>query len=462
MLLLMIAVSPLATLCLTIFLLAVESFNLCILFKGLYEVRIFPYMLTGLLAMIACFIQRTRCRQAFDGTPLTKIFLMVVVLEAISILWSPVPGIGVYLSLLLGVHLLMLIAIVNIMNSKKAVQTVVLTWIWGAAVVSVCVFVSRWVEVRWEWTLTDVVFLRAGMGKQAFRPAGVGGAINIGGYLATSLMIVMGQILWEKTWRRRALYCALFLLMLCSLIQTFSRGGVISLFGAFAFFIVLYAPLRKHVVKLMVLLTVVTSLTIFLTNPGLIDRVLVGLGYQGELYFSSAAGTLTKSQSELLESGEGLSGFDIRMLWWKNALGEMNNHPVKYLSGLGIGGFIYYSQFFDTVSSPEVNSYHFSFFYDVGIIGIFLYLAMVVMLIVYLYRGIQAAAQRDQYLYTMLIASCAGMVADTVIYGLIDNDLTSYGAKYLWVPVALCLAIARLALRSENPTECAGKVQSCE
>ncbi len=193
MLLLMIAVSPLATLCLTIFLLAVESFNLCILFKGLYEVRIFPYMLTGLLAMIACFIQRTRCRQAFDGTPLTKIFLMVVVLEAISILWSPVPGIGVYLSLLLGVHLLMLIAIVNIMNSKKAVQTVVLTWIWGAAVVSVCVFVSRWVEVRWEWTLTDVVFLRAGMGKQAFRPAGVGGAINIGGYLATSLMIVMGE-----------------------------------------------------------------------------------------------------------------------------------------------------------------------------------------------------------------------------------------------------------------------------
>ncbi|OVE74293.1 hypothetical protein BVX94_00835 [bacterium B17] len=174
------------------------------------------------------------------------------------------------------------------------------------------------------------------------------------------------------------------------------------------------------------------------------------MGYEGELYLTEGAGATGKSQSDLLESGDGLSGFDIRILWWKNAMGEMAKKPIKYLSGLGLGGFIYYSQFDNTVTSPEVNSYHLSFFYDIGIIGTFLYLILVTQLTAYLLKAFRT--DTNNYMRIVLIAATTAMVADTVIYGLIDNDLTSHGARYFWIPIAFVVAIARLILNKKKDT----------
>ncbi len=450
LLLLLTVCRPVRMLHLTVFFLALESVNLTAQYKGVYNVRYYPYMVLAVLSYAGCLIHKVRLRESFTGVPATPLFYLIVAMEMISILWSPQPAIGGHLAICLVVHLLLYITIINTVDSTRTVRAFTHTWLWSGLVVSVCVVLSQYWEVQWNHHFSDAVTLNALFQKQTYRPAGVGGAINIGGFLGMTSMLALGYICWEKTWRRRVPYVLAFLLILHATILTLARGAILSMIGAFAFFVIMHEQLRKYFLSTMVAFVFLLVAMTFLSNPAFVDRILVGFGYQGELMFTDQNAGSGQSESELLASGSGLSGFDIRNLWWKNALREMAEHPVKYLTGLGMGGFIYYSQFYDTVTSPEVNSYHFSFFFDFGLIGVMLYLVFVVMVGSYILKALRTGP--PDYLNAMLIAVTAGMIADTVIYGLIDNDLTSYGARYFWFPLAFNLAVARLAMHRPRET----------
>ena len=54
------------------------------------------------------------------------------------------------------------------------------------------------------------------------------------------------------------------------------------------------------------------------------------------------------------------------------------------------------------------------------------------------------------YSYYMLIATTSAMIAETGIHGLIDYDLTSYGAKFFWFPLGFTMAVLNI-VKSENP-----------
>ncbi|OVE74332.1 hypothetical protein BVX94_00695, partial [bacterium B17] len=218
-LLLLTATKPFAMLLLTIFFLCIESLNVTILYEGIYEVRIYPYIILGALTFFSCLIQKTRRREAFLSTPITLTMALIVAMESLSIFWSPVPLIALPLIFILICHLMLFVAIINLVDSEERIRIVINTWILTASFISVLVIISQWYEVRWEHLFNSIVSIKAGLHQQANRPAAVGGAINIGGYLALSLMLLMVQILLKKTRKERMPYFFIFILILTALLE---------------------------------------------------------------------------------------------------------------------------------------------------------------------------------------------------------------------------------------------------
>lgn len=146
-----------------------------------------------------------------------------------------------------------------------------------------------------------------------------------------------------------------------------------------------------------------------------------------------------------------MSGMEIRKIWWENGLHEMVKHPYKFLVGLGNGGFIYYSNGTNTVTSPEVNSISFAFFYDMGVFGVLLLIILMYLIVKNIYFYLRNA-KRDYYYY-MLLGSVAALITESGVHGLVDYDITSYGSKYLWFPLGFTMAVVNIVKEREKASD---------
>lgn len=256
--------------------------------------------------------------------------------------------------------------------------------------------------------------------------------------------MTLGTMMYEKKWKAKIGYLLIMTFLLIGVIVTASRGVFVGLIGAFLFFISIHGRFKNKFIKYSVIMIICTVLLVLITKPAFIDRILIGFGYTGYLAISDT--TYTGAEANTAE-GQGISGMEMRMIWWKNALHEMVIHPLKMLFGLGLGGFYYYSSGTNTVTSPEVNSLSFSFFYDLGILGIILFILLFIVVAQNLYYYLKNAKQ--SYCYYMLLAATSAMIAETVIHGLVDFDLASYGSKFFWFPLGFTMAVLNI-VKSEN------------
>jgi hypothetical protein len=178
-----------------------------------------------------------------------------------------------------------------------------------------------------------------------------------------------------------------------------------------------------------------------MTAPRFINRILLGFGYKGELLFTGRTGDVAATVHGV--AVEGITGYSIRFAWWKNGLQEMWANPVKFFSGLGMGGF---TEYFG--GAPKISSIYLAFFFDLGIVAGPVVFAALVYLI---FRRVYFAAKyaRRTYTYRMMVAAVTGLVIDTGIHGLIDYDFSSYGSKNPWIMLALTVAIFNL-VKAEN------------
>jgi O-antigen ligase len=127
---------------------------------------------------------------------------------------------------------------------------------------------------------------------------------------------------------------------------------------------------------------------------------------------------------------------------WKKAFKETIHHPYKLVLGLGIGGFITYSEAIYT------HSIWLSFFFDMGITGILILCALAIILISNFWRCLRRAKRTDSY-YLFLVFGIA-LFAVVGVQGLIDFDFYSYTAKMFWFPLSIFCASYNVIM-SENP-----------
>jgi hypothetical protein len=438
------AVRPEYSLYLMVLVLVEEMVHFFVTIPPLYEVRVYPYQLVMVATMAGLAFLYAASKERIRRTPVDVILWIVVTYEICSILWTPHFFIGLSLSMYLLTQLALFHVVTSMVLEETVLRRVVKTLVVAGVVSAASIILSNWIDVSTTVAVSEDTGFRMAFKEHEDRPAGLAGVDHAAGFTSIAAVFTMGSMVWEKRKKVKALYFLILLFMLYGIILTASRGVIIGFSGAYMFFILLHGKLNKRFVKYAFLFIALAALIVLLAKPGLVDRMLVGFGYTGELLFSDKKFTGTEAKTEL---GQGLSGLEIRFIWWANALDEMLKNPLKLLFGLGIGGFTIYSAGENTVTSPEVNSVSFAFFYDMGLIGVIFFIILAYALVKHVSYWVRNA--RMTYCRHMFIAAVTAVVAESGIHGLVDYDLSSYGAKYFWFPLGLMLAAMNI-LKTEN------------
>lgn len=425
-----------------------EMVQYFILYRPYYEIRLYPYqlpVLAGILGVMASGVAR---RRPLRESPVTGVLWIIVAFEAVSIVWAPHFGIAVWLSVMALLNIALFYLVLNTVVDEQTLRKAARIWICAGVVVSTAIILSQWIDVEKTIFITKASGFKMAFQEQVDRPAGLGGGDHVAGYVSMAIFMALGSMAHEKRRKVKGVYFVLIMYMLYGIILTACRGVMIGLMCAYLFFIFINPAFRTRFIRYSFLFVALLVFTVLVVKPGLIDRMLIGFGYTGKLLFSDKTYTGTEADTS---QGQGLSGMEMRKIWWENGLHEMVKHPHKLLVGLGNGGFIYYSSGTNTVTSPEANSVWFAFFYDMGVMGVLLLIILLYLIVKNLYFCLRSS-KRD-YLYYMLLATVAALISESAVHGLVDYDLTSYGSKYFWFPLGLAMAVANIVKERQKAAD---------
>ncbi|MBI5903453.1 MAG: hypothetical protein HZB84_08245 [Deltaproteobacteria bacterium] len=413
-----------------------------------YEIRIYPYYLPLLAGILGVVVLSVAKKKPLRESPVTSVLWIIVVFDTVSMIWAPHLKIAAWLSVITFLNIALFYLVLNTVVDEATLRRTSYIWIFAGVAVATAIILSQWIDVEKTIYLTKGSGLKMAFQEQVDRPAGLGGVDHVAGYVSMAVFMALGSMAHEKRWKVKAIYFILIMYMLFGIILTTSRGVIIGLTSAYLFFIFINPGFRNRFIKYSFIFFVLFVFTVLVVKPGLIDRMLVGFGYKGKLLFSDKTFTGTEADTS---QGQGLSGMEMREIWWKNGLHEMVKHPYKLLVGLGNGGFVYYSSGGNTVTSPEVNSVSFAFFYDMGVFGVLLLIILLYLIVKNTYFHLRNA-KRD-YCYYMLLASVAALITESGVHGLVDYDLTSYGSKYFWFPLGFAMAVVNIVKDREKAAD---------
>ncbi len=422
----------------TVFLLPLEK--VCLLvpldprLDTLYIMKFFPYQIPLLAAALGFFLQRAVDRKPLIFTPLDPWLWLISAYLALSVFWSPDQTLALLLVCNVIFHLLLYHLVINTLSDEKALLNYLKVTMVGGVLCAIAILVSNDLDEILVLDLGRHIQLQLAFGEQANRPAGIGGADHVAGYAATAIFAFLGFMLLKKGWLKRAVWLSLATLCFCSVLYTVSRGGLIAVSAAFVLFLLLQVRLKPHLLKLSALYGVVSLLLIVLVAPGLIDRLLIGFGYTGQLVVANRQFTANEANTA---AGGNVTGMGARISWWKNALKEMERNPWKYLTGLGLAGFSVYSVH-QGYPSPETNNIILSFFFEGGLFGVMILAPVLYVILMNVFNSY--AVSRDEW-RVLLVTAMAMVTSDMGVRGMIDYDLFSYGAKFCFNQMALLMAV---------------------
>lgn len=425
---------------LTVLLLPVDMTQLFMKVKGTYYLfLIFPYIFILIPLLIAWGIFRLAGRrEKVASTPVSAILPIMVLYLLVTIIWSPLPNLG----LLLGVSLLLNYGLfyltTGIVKDRASLDKMMNVVLLLGIITSAGVILSQWVNYKETMRWTNYIGFTINFGEILNRPAGFGSVDNMGGILSFTGFIAIGRLLASKGSFKKFVYFILTIFMAIGMILTVSRGALVGYVAGIFLLFILHPSIKNKIIKYGIITLFILSSTILIAKPGYIDRILIGFGYTGQLYFTEGKTTTTENYDA---SKVGLSGLDQRKVWWKNAFNEMLKHYYKLIVGLGIGGFIYYGGTIATHSVPL------SFFFDMGAIGAIFLLIFSASLCREFYHYIKYG--NHHYTYYVFIAAVVAFFAEVGVHGLIDYDFYSYTARMFWFPLGYVCAVLNV-VKAEN------------
>ena len=205
--------------------------------------------------------------------------------------------------------------------------------------------------------LLDIITLKLAYGKIANRTAGFGGPAHSAGFLMLPIFIMIGKLFACHRFSIKCLIILIIGYLMIGLITTASRGALIGMMAGIFLLFLLHPFTKNKFIKYSFIIILLIPLVILVAKPSYIDRLLIGFGYTGHLYFSEEV----TSQSTTASGQEVASGgMAIRKTWWKKGINEMMKNPHQLLLGLGIGAFV------DLTGAVGTHSVPLSFFFDMG------------------------------------------------------------------------------------------------
>jgi len=404
-----------------------------------YRVWIFPYALLLCITLVVWLVSRTWNSERNDKTmPMGGLLLFMATYMVISLLWAPHFDLAFYLALSLILNFSVFFLTRAVIIDAVALRRAAIAWSGMGFITATGVILSNWYSYTYTVWLSKRLYLDVNFGKISSRLAGLGGPDFVGGLLVSSIFITMGIFMTSKGLARKTFLFLLMVYQTVAMIETSSRGALIGFIAGLVLLFSIHPASKNKMLKHSFFSIFLLIVMILIAKPAYIDRILVGFGYTGELYFSDTQHVSSTTSQSSTDTG----GLSSRVKWWKKAFKEMLNHPYKLILGLRVGGFITYSGAIYTHSVPL------SFFFDLGLMGALIFTFLAIILFINFSRYLSHAQRTPSYY--IFLASVVAFVAEVAVHGLIDYDFYSYAARMFWFPLSWVCAACNVVM-AENP-----------
>lgn len=364
-------------------------------------------------------------RAQHPESALNYILFLLIAWSAISLMWAS----NFYSSMLqevkfitnIALFYMMIYTVKDVATFRKVVKVIVFCGVLIAVGSLASLYLN---SASLHFDITDRLYFEANFLAHEGHAMGFMGHNPLGDILNFMIALTLGMLLSTVKRSSKLFYLLSLLLFLAVVIITRSRTNLVGLFVMLTFFSFTMPSLKDKIFKYAVIFLLIFTALFILTLP---RSFLYGVRrYSTE------------------ESGKSMSQ---RFKWWGNA----SKYTFKQTlgAGMGIGGF---KQRFGGAGIPHAHSLYFSFFFDFGIIGFFLFLSMLLLIIKALYsamRGIREAPQ-----HTMLLACIGGVIAHA-IHCFMDGD---YNITITWLLLGLTMGSVNLVYMMKKKS----KRRGCE
>lgn len=370
---------------------------------------------------------------------LDTLVILVVIYQAISILWAPSFEVSLLTLIVLFSNFLLYYLPGALVRDQQILKNCINLWIITGVIVGIGVLLTNndFIHIGGTTIINKDMGFQYTFKWHNYRASGFAGSDSAAGFLILASSFAIGAMIMAKEWKKKLMYLLLIIFMFyCNIVST-TRSTMFGNVALFLIFILLDPFYRKKFIKYFFITVVVACLVILLAKPGMVDRTLVGLGIiESPIFF----------EKDILrvETIESVSGLGIRMIWWKEALEIMLEDPLLLFLGLGLSGFVYHT------TSPCVNGLFWAFFFDMGLFGTILLIFFLISLYATFKPYLVKVNYKEMgYPSVMLIAGILGYIADTGIHGLVDYDITGPGSRLVWFPLGFIMAVLNIVRTKE-------------
>ncbi len=240
--------------------------------------------------------------------------------------------------------------------------------------------------------------------------------------LNLAISVTLGMLLVTKKRSSKILFSILIIFMIFANCLTSSKAGLGSLL-IMGFFIICFSSSLRKKLFLNISIFVVGLLILWFTS----------------IEFASLFGDPKHSEFSLnvIDTYSARNRLEI----WKDGFSTLDKKDL-FLTGLGIGGFEYYT------NRAWAHNLFLAFFFDFGVMGFLFVLSVLITCWKLLSKFRGTLIIQETYIQKMVIVFLGGLIA-ICVQSIVDFN---YRQSILWLYLALTLSTFKLASREQNQT----------
>ncbi|MBI5050075.1 MAG: O-antigen ligase family protein [Nitrospirae bacterium] len=366
----------------------------------------------------------TESKKKYDGVSITLPIIVFALFCLISLFWDQDYYHAVFEVIRLFFCIFLYYFTLYLVGEKKSLQIIFCIIIISALFVGVGAIVSLEVTspIKWNYSFDNFYWMEIGFKSSTeVRAGGFASHNQVGFFSNLGIFFTLGALFSSKSYIKRIVLFLIFSTICYGLFLTRSRGAEIALTGGLFVFFILNPSIgdymKRHFIKISFFVLLFVVVAFVLSQLDRLDLELMRL--------SSTFETTTKEAS-----------FSRRLIIW----GEGLNQLVRsYGFGTGIGGFKQY-----VLPWPHAHSLYFSPLFDLGFIGLLIWIWLILLLLDKLYKGFPLL---NKSMYKYYFRGSVAALTALAIHGLVDFE---YINENIWFVGGMALAILNLMNREKN------------
>lgn len=329
---------------------------------------------------------------------------------AISIFWTHDLYHGINMLATLMVSMMMIPAFLALVNDKEQLYKALRVFPLLGVALGIFLIFSKWYHGVKEVNVFPGLALSLVMIIDEKRPGGFAPPNMAAAIMNIFLFITIALMYRAGILKKIMLGLIALFFVVCGFL-TASKAGVGSLLAGLLLLVFIVPYLQKWKIRITIAFLLFMSLVLAVVGEFLIKRFQL-----------------------LIEKGMSFTGD--RLGWWETGFNKLLD---TYGIGLGIGGFLKY---IDPV--PGVHSFYFSLLFDLGVVGVLLFIIIMAVLINNLGKIFKACEDKE-----MVFIACS-FVANIAAFGIQAVFNEDFHSMHFWLLMALMFTVLKIAGKTKE------------